>query len=322
MANVRDERTVLHILNLDLNLRLTSNLTAFATVPWGRLTFDIDRNLATLLPGADENTEAQIEDPEHRHLELAEFGDMTLGGRYTIIPHDADRSWDLGVIAGVVFPTGKTRFDAHHFELDAGTILQFGNGIFMPLVGVSLGQSLGRLGLRANAMAQLALYPASKRCQYGKGGPECQAETVLRRQEELCGRPCVLEDRHQPSSTLVLRAGATYTPEVLHRVGFGLGLDTIFRTPERRDGNTYDAATREKLPGDSTGLRPISNTGGVWIYVTPTMQVNLDDSLALHMMVQVPVYRYINAQPDLKLKGGLVADFVFRAMLSYEFWAI
>lgn len=321
MANVRDERTVLHILNLDINLRLTPDLTAFATVPWGRLTFDIDQNLATLLPGTDENTKAKVDDPEHRHMEIAEVGDITIGGRYAVFPRDADRTWDVAVIAGVVFPTGKTRFDAHHFELDSGTTLQFGNGIFMPLVGVSLGKSFDRLDLRANAIAQLALYPDSKRCQYGKGGSECQDEIVLLRQEELCGRPCVLEDHHQPSSTLVLQVGATYAPEVLPRFGFGLGLDAVFRTPERRDGNKYDAVTGEKIPGDSTGLRPISNTGGVWVYVTPTLRAKLVDSLVLQMMVQVPIYRYINAQPDLTLKGGLVADFVFRAMLSYEFWS-
>jgi len=207
------------------------------------------------------------------------LGDAVILARYAVLKPKNRARPELSLLIGEKLPTGKTTARGAG-EDDAGVTesrvadvnLQPGSGSFDHILGASSLQELPVKAIWGGEATMPLFFSATYR---------------------LTGRGT---DRYKVGNTLVANAGTVYPLSA--RLGFSTQVNLRSSARDKADGHHADVATES------------SPTGGLWVYVSPGLQLHLADGLKSYIHVQLPVYQDVK---DIQLvsRTNVVMGFAY-----------
>ncbi len=187
------------------------------------------------------------------------LGDASLVTRTNIVKYSERKYPSISLILGGKFPTGKT---------NARGIVQLTNNALQ------------------SEEAEIGIQPGSGAYDFLTGISNEQSFRVPMATSESGEMPVILEvmgrftgkgkDDYRLGNTLTAATGALYP--VTRKLGVSMQANLKYS---------------KKDEAGSTG-EDIDRTGGVWVYATPGIKLNLTDNWGAYTDVQIPVYQNVN----------------------------
>jgi hypothetical protein len=224
-----------------------------------------------------EHTHIKLETDEWESWNFNALGDIVISGQYAVLLPASDAKPYLSVLLGAKLPSGVT--DAINAEGEEAEVsLQPGTGSYDALFGINFRHRiLTAPTLSGDLFAAIPLNIGITYRANGKG----------------------IED-WKFGNTLIASLGTSY--QLVKHASLLLQFNGRFQ--EKADPGMVSVT-------DS----PPGNTGGKWIFVSPGLSIELNDSFSAYSFVQFPIYQDVNGiqqtapyylQFGLTFSGGLL----------------